>query len=394
MTSGHPNGRADPDAAAERLSSEWDAVVTGHAVEIDDEGLVAVAQRLHATATIARERPGFRQDLRDTLMHAPTTALPIPGTLLVRRIDPSAPRPFSLLPAALRRSGGRWLSLAATVALLLTTAAGGYLASVGLPGKDSRDPTIGAVGAPSPDGTPTRPTGEEIVASCQELQPYVPGCGAMPNVVSQGLIVGSALPGANLDVTRVQLWRFQVEAGRQIEYDTSVEPVVGVGMDMVINGAYAAQFDGPVVVARNQAGIRVLSEYPAAGVDVELVRGDVVTYGLGTKRYVRNVLSTSILQFKTVLFYDGTPFPDTLLTDTNSESDWSATVDGEGTLPNPLAGYRNQKVSIVLTYSVLYEGIPFPPDTKLGSVILGPVDPVNGPVGTEGFVLWAISVGG
>ena len=82
MTSPHPNGRADLGAAAERLSTAWDALATGHLVMSgDDEGLAVVARRLHASAIDVRERPGFRQDLRETIMHVPTTAAPIPWSL-------------------------------------------------------------------------------------------------------------------------------------------------------------------------------------------------------------------------------------------------------------------------------------------------------------------------
>lgn len=385
MTSPHLNGRADPDHEAERLSAAWDALVTGRPVETDDEGLVTVAYRMYATTTTARERPGFRDDLRDQVMGSQ----PISLRQAALSPTPTLHRP-TRLPAALdsaRRVGVRWLSLAATVALLLVTAAVGYLAGVGLPDGDGRGPTIGApLGAPSPDGTPTNPTGEEILQGCQVLQPYIPGCLSLPNLVaSTGVAGDGAFSAEDLAVSQVQMQRWQIAGGQTAAFSTPADTITGIGMDIVINGAYTARFSGPATLADNQSGIRGLYTYLPANTDVELTAGDVVTYELGTKLEITNPFQTSLLQFKTVLFYDGDP----------SVIDLEATgeaarmiVDGDGVLPQSVANYAPSGMNVMLTYSQLLDGYPFPPESTSHTVIIGPVDPVNGPVGKEGFILW------
>jgi len=78
-------------ALLDRLTDDQADVIrlrlAGLPVETDDEDLVTLARRLHATTTIARERPGFRQDLRDTLMQSPSIAFPVPGRVPERRVD-------------------------------------------------------------------------------------------------------------------------------------------------------------------------------------------------------------------------------------------------------------------------------------------------------------------
>ena len=388
MTSGHPNGRADPDAAAERLSSDWDAVVAGHTVEIDDEGLVAVAQRLHATATTARERPGFRQYLRDTLMHSSTAALLIPSTLPRPGAGSASIRPFPFRTAtALRRTGGRWLSLAATVALLLATAAGGYLASVGLRGNDDRAPGMAGFRGATPE------TGDAPMAfgcgpdGAYDL--YLPCGGQRPNIVGSGylqagLIDAPNFPSEDFDVSQVQMQRWQIEGLQTLTFTPPVTPLTGIGMDVVINGAYTATFSGPVAVIDDQSRIRGLARYLPANTVVELVSGDSVAYELGTKLEIRNPLASSLLQFKTILFHDGDPSPANLC----ASGDVRMMIDGDGVLPKLLSAYSPSGAGVVLTYSQILEGYPFPPKSETYALVLGPVDPVNGPAGTEGFILW------
>lgn len=388
MTSPHPNGRSDPDDGAECLSAGWDELVAGHPVEIDDEGLVTLAQRLHATTTTTRERPGFRNQLRETVMHAATAPIAHPGP------SPATPAGAThRLPAALptlgdlRRVGGRWLSLAATVVLLFATAAGGYLAGVGLPGNDGRAPSMAGFQGATPE------TGDAPMAfgcgpdGAYDL--YLPCGGQRPNIVSSGylqagLVDAPNFPSEDFDVSQVQMQRWQIEHLQSLTFTAPVTPLTGIGMDVVINGAYTATFSGPVTVMDDQSGIRGLPQYFPANTVVELVSGDSVAYELGTKLEIRNPLASSLLQFKTILFHDGDPSPANL----GAAGDVRMMIDGDGVLPKLLSAYSPSGAGVVLTYSQILEGHPFPPESKTYALVLGPVDPVNGPAGTEGFILW------
>lgn len=395
MTSGQQNGRHDDGDDARRLSAAWDAIVERRPLAVTDTDAehIRLAQTLSSRSTTVRERPGFRQQLRGTIMQTSTATPPMLGAMPSPSIDRTAGRPVALRTAtALGRTGARWVGLAATIALLLATAASGYFASVGLPGKDGRGPTIGAFAPGTPVvGTPE--TGDAPVALSCFPDPsdalYIP-CGQRPNIIGSshiqaGLTDVETFSTNAFNVSQVQMQRWQIDGLQALTFTAPVTPLSGIGMDIVINGAYLATFSGPAAIGDDQSRIRGLYRYVPANTVVELVSGDVVTYELGTKLEIRNPLESSLLQFKTVLFHDGDPSPSNL----GASGDVRMTIDGDGVLPKPLVDYSPSGARIVLTYSQIYEGYPFPPPAAAEAVVLGPVDPVNGPVGTEGFILWA-----
>ena len=383
MTSPHLNGRAD----AERLSAAWDDLVSGRLIETDDEGLVTVASRLHARSTTVRERPGFRQDLRDSLMQSPSMALTDSDVSPSRHAHPHSSELSALPPmTALRKAGGRWISLAATIALLIATAAGGYLATAGLPGDAGRAPSVGGLqdATPSPFPTPAWGAEQFQCGPGNTFDPYLP-CSLGQEAIGATELNGTYSTAARA-VSKAQMQSWEIAGSQRLTFAPPRTPVVGIGVDFVIDGVYVGTFSTEVTVT-DDAGpyARPYASVPA-GTPVELESGDIVTYELGTKLGLANPLASSPLLIKSVVFFDGDPSPVNLV----ESGEYTARVDGDGALPKSIDQYGDRQPGIIINYVYIDEGYPFPPAGSKKSVVLGPVDPLDGPVGTEGFVVWAM----
>lgn len=395
MTSQHVNGRTDDDPAAERLSTAWDHLVTGVPPNVDDVDpeLLCLARRLSDRPVAILARSAFRQELKETIMQSPSVALttrPLRHVPVTGQPLPGEPRPaLGQIPRLLARTGMRWVATAATVALLLTTAAGGYLSGIGRPGDGGTGTNVAAPLTASPEagGAP------ELLGCGPDgaFDSYVPCALQLPNIVARSGILGD-FPAEDLAVTKVQMQRWQIGGGQAVAFKEPMTQLDGIGLDVVINGAYTARFSGPVTVTDDQSRIRGLYTYVPINTFIELVTGDVVTYELGTKLEIRNPLAETLLQFKTIQFYDGSPTPENVVA---SGGDFRAVVDGNGSLPQPINAYGEGGMQIVLSYSQIIPGYPFPPEwLQQEVIILGPVDPVGGPTGTEGFILWVFEVKG
>lgn len=389
MTDRHLNGAVPPDADADRLSAAWNDVVAGISPDHEsvESELLQLARRLSDRPVAIQARPDFRQQLKETIMHAPTVALssgPLQHTPSTGRPLPGGSRPsLGQIPKLVARTGMRWAAVAATVALLLTTAAGGYLSGIGRPGDGGTGTNVAAPLTASPEagGAP------ELLGCGPDgaFDPYGPSGPQLPNIVARSGILGD-FPAEDLAVTKVQMQRWQIGGGQAVTFKEPMTQLDGIGMDVVINGAYTATFSAPVTIADDQSRIRGLYTYAPANEVVELVTGDVVIYELGTKIEVSNPFLHSLLQFKSVVIHDGDAFQANL----GSPEQVRMTVDGDGALPKPISDYAPSGLQLFLTYSQILPGSPFPPDTDIGVIVLGPVDPVSGPVGTEGFILWAV----
>jgi hypothetical protein len=178
---------------------------------------------------------------------------------------------------------------------------------------------------------------------------------------------------------------WEIDSAERVAFSTDpANLVTGVGVDVVVSGAYRATFDGPVVVTRPVAGGDSTYFYPDAGAAVELSRGDSVSYQLGTKTEVVNPLEVTTLQFKSILFYEGDPTPENLVLDGN----YRARLDGgeSAELSVPISEFD----TVQLTYIHLLPGHPFPPEgTNWATPVLGPIASTlvgGGP--DEGFVVW------
>lgn len=391
--------RFDPARDVDRVGDAWDALVAGRQPSLDgpEAELLAIVGQLSAEATQIRPPLTFRNHLRETLMHTPpmTAALPAPTFQPLPKlgrpveVDSDAGRLVTTIPSRIQRTGMRWAAIAATIALLLATAAGGFLAS--------RDPGDGGptrvVGyAASPEASPV--TGEWI-DPCPG-RPYSP-CGS-PDVMARAIVDGEIFSPDVLDASLVTMQGWEVAAGETVTWLADPNPLTGIATDMVLEGAYAATFSEPVMVNRPDAFGSSIT-YPEAGETVELSRGDTVSFELGTRVELSNPLATLPLRFKSVVVHaqpeedTGEPGTGQPVEGLPSGGDVRINTDGTGTLPQPLGDYPNRVLSLALMYIQVQPGFPLPEPTDHGQIVVGPVDPIQ-PEIEEGYIVWAFESAG
>lgn len=398
MTSSRLNGAAPPDPApdADRLGDAWDDLIAGHhsTDARADADLLSVVAQLHAEAPSIRPTVTFRNHLRETLMYTSNSALPAP-TL---RPIPGLGRPVEIgsisrpsvasIPVRLRSAGLRWASLAAAIALILTTVAGAYLAGTRLPGGNGAPTNIAAPLTGSPAATPD--TEHTQIDPCPSFEPFI-GCSETFGIGGGYFDSNLYAPSVTDGVDKVELQSWAIDPGETSSFPESTGELPGISMDIVRHGAYAATFSGPVVVVRS-GFMNAPREYPDDGALVELSQGDSVSYALGTRLEIHNPLETRRLIFKSIVF---TATASTVgpagvqpLNDTAE-----ITVYGQGTLPMALNEYLDGDAQVVLTYKNSMPGVPFPPVTDTGEVVLGPVGSESGLDGSEGYVVWVFGIG-
>ncbi|HET7055720.1 MAG TPA: hypothetical protein VFI12_04605 [Thermomicrobiales bacterium] len=376
--------RASPhDPDADRLSATWNDLVAGRQPVESDE-LTDAVQSLHAAAPTYRPTSTFRDELREQLMH---TAMPIemPGVRQQPRLREQTAEPRLRVPTVLGGHAVRWTAIAATIALLLTTLAAGYLGGL-LPAGNGSGPTRNVAAPYLVNGTPVAGTpvsGTPVANVCDTVGRYLP-CGPNPEI-GPGMFDPSRLPAEALDVTKAQLQGWEVEGSGTVTFSAPHNPVTGVAVDVVVMGAYRAKFSAPVTVYRAYPGSGGVWLYPEAGAQIELSRGDSVSYQIGTKTELENPFNAWTLKFKTALFYDGDPSPGNF----GAAGNVQVRIDGDGTLPKPLAELGAPEISVEISYATLPEvGAPISGTTFLTPVI-GPVastQVLGGP--NEGFVVW------
>lgn len=282
-------------------------------------------------------------------------------------------------PGAVGKAATRWAAVAATIALLLTTALGGYLAGIVPSGKGPNATNIAAPFAGTPEsGTPQGmedPCGERFVG-----QP----CGSNA-WTGEGQIVFEMVPEDDLSVASIQLQSWELEGGEKVTLADTEGELRGVGFDVILNGAYTATFSSPVTVSRPiPGGGGVQFEYPETNTSVELSRGDAVTYQIGAKIELQNQFLGQLLQFQSILFYEGDPSASIRV----AEGRFDARIEGDGTLATPLNEYSTREISILVTF--LKGGYAIAPDTRITQRVLGPVatELYTGEAVGEGFIVW------
>ena len=241
MTRHLPPGATPPDSDADRLSDAWNEIVAeGMPADQFDPDLIETVRAVHASASDPLPDPAFTKNLREKLMDM---TLPAPGTgarPTARERDTQV-----RLPRPMRGSfPRRWTAIAATLALLLTTAAGGYFGAFGGNGNNDHQATMLAATQATPDAG----TAEAYVDPCAGVEPYLP-CGTNP-WIGQGMITTQGLTAAQRSVNKVQMQGWEIDAGEQVTIMQGTDPVVGIGADIVISGAYTATFSAQVLVSR------------------------------------------------------------------------------------------------------------------------------------------------
>jgi len=295
---------------------------------------------------------------------------------------------------ALRRTGGRWLSLAATIALLLATAAAGYLAGVGVPGNDGRAPSMTGF----QDATPTTDSTPAVTGSSFECafgdgesysSPYLP-CVELQEALASTEVRGTFSAKARA-ASSVQMQTWTVYGGASVSFRAPTSPVAGVAVDFVLDGAYVATFDAVVTVTPAYVPQVMIPVYTplAAGEPVELTGDDIVSYEVGTKRTVSNPLAGTPLTLKTVLIYDGDPSLGNLVEGSEGPPAFAATVDGDGKLPLTVGEYGPLGPALLLNYVRVLDDYPFSSEVGGLRVVMGPVAGSADPTEVDGWVLWA-----
>jgi hypothetical protein len=378
-----PNSATPHDPDADRLSAAWNELVVGRQPVERDE-LTDAIQSLHAAAPDHRPTSTFRDDLREQLMHA-TAPIAIPGRRQPPRLREHAAVRRSRVPSILGGRAVRWTAIAATIALLLTTLAAGYLGGL-IPAGNESEPTRNVAAPYLVNGTPvagTPASGTPVANVCDTVGQYLP-CGPNPEV-GPGMFDPSRLPAEALAVTKAQLQGWEVEGSGKVAFSAPHYPVSGVAVDVVVMGAYRATFSAPVTVYRVYPGGGGTFQFPEAVAQIELIRGDSVSYQIGTKTEMENPFHSWTLKFKTALFYDGDPSPGNI----GAAGNVQVRVDGDGTLPKPLAELGAPEISVEISYATLPDvGAPISGTTFLTPVI-GPVASTQALGGTnEGFVVW------
>jgi hypothetical protein len=374
--SAHPQ---DPDA--DRLSAAWNEIVAG-LDPIAEDDLTATARSLHAGAPDHRSTSTFRDNLRETLMQ---TAVPIemPALRQPPHIREQASESRLRIPAIMGGRAVRWTAIAATVALLLTTLWAGYLGGLYPPGSDSDPTNLAAPLTGTPVSAP--PTSSDIQAtrdSCGELGLYFV-CG--PNQwVADAVIDGDVLGTGSSSETGVRMEGWELDGGKGLSFREGPPSERGMGIDLIVSGAYSAKFSQGVIVSRPMPGGGKAVEYPAANTVVELSRGDAVVYVLGTKMEMGNPLARTVLVLKSIVISDGNSTQDSYVT----SGDYRYHLDGTGRLPQALSEMPSHNLTIALTY--VPKGMWAPSEDLKTRVVLGPVASMQAEQqGSEGFVVWA-----
>ncbi|MGH2551209.1 MAG: hypothetical protein ACRDHN_17625, partial [Thermomicrobiales bacterium] len=361
---------------------DLDSGVLAPRTEIDPS-IAAVASRIHQAGIRTAEPAGLRSQLWEDLMqNAPSieagslAAPPLPrNTSNPAKINAETSTGWLGIPRPIGRSRPSHALIWMAAALVLLSVIGAGL--IGSNRGNDPEPTTSALApffaSPGASPQPREPTCADIVQN-----PFYQCSGAMDYLGS-----GSGWPSNYLDETtrNVQLQGWSVKAGATQAGAEAPTDSKGTVVDFVINGAYVATFTEQVMVSPQSAtneGIR----YIDAGKPVELVRGDAVSYQLGSLVEIRNPLSVERLEFKRGLVYGGD------ISSMSSTDDGVTTaIEGDAMIQSGFnfAGVGN--VRITLVYVHIPEGVTFPPSSWMGDAIIGPVDPQRGPASYEGFVL-------
>jgi hypothetical protein len=365
----------------ERLSVAWNALVRGEdlaGIALDPADF-AVLERLNALARHPRPRRAFVGQLKEQIMDwsAPkalgeTVALP-PMRLVVNAPD----------RASVSRNHRWWngprhaFGAAATLALIVVSLIGTFLA-ISPPFGDGRHRAT----APMLTGSTPAASPHAFVDDCPDDGT------AFSDVrpVGSGFINKPDLSSDDLAATQVQLQDWAVDPGATIELPAAANgSVKGAVVDIVLEGVYVVTIDGPAVANRNSVPSGIPVQYLQAGTTVELSRGDVISYPTGRARTIRNPLSTTLLHFKSAVFYGG----DAALTRPKPlPGNLHVRVDGDGMLPFSLAKYPNNEVAVALDYVELDPDAPLLDEPGTYRCVIGPVDPRAGFEGIAGYALW------
>ncbi|MGH2532876.1 MAG: hypothetical protein ACRDJW_11310, partial [Thermomicrobiales bacterium] len=262
---------------AERLSPAWNALVHGDTAAASlDPADAAVIDRLNSLACVPQPRSAFVIRLKEQLMDSSIT-LTAGGAI-------DRPSPFTIVQPALRPLTSRkrrfWdgsrrgLGAAATIALLIASLAGGYLA---ISWSDSGGGRQNDLAAPMAEASPAA-SPQPCVDNCPDYSVLSWNV----HLTGQGFINKDDYVDADLVAADVQLQAWAVDPGASFQLSAdATRGIHGAVVDVVLDGIYVVSIDAPAVISRNNDPVRRFIEYVQAGTTVELGRGDTISYPAG-----------------------------------------------------------------------------------------------------------------
>lgn len=193
------------------------------------------------------------------------------------------------------------------------------------------------------------------------------------------------LASADLGARDVQLLDWKIAPGGAVTMPADGEG--GVIVDTLVDGAAVMTIDGPATIIRRNDPVRGFYAYPKAGEKVELSRGDTIVYSATHKRTIANPLDLITLHTKSAVFFNGDAARFQPSTGTPRVT---VNVNGERAMDQPLSSFlgAGSDFTFVLNYIQIYPGTELPVERGSLTRVLGPVDALAGPAGTEGYVIW------
>lgn len=375
-------------AAADELFMLMDDVVAGRGREQSPEHVapetLATAREtqeslVHGVAHLDASR---RHRMWEEIMSSTSTgaSLPLPAPLGRGRAPRKARRRVAHAPGRPVFPAARpFVNIAFAVVLLVAIIGGakGWMSGRNGGAPTPRHQLAAPMNPAHPLATPSGTPGT-CTANCDyafDAPPVFP--------VAQATITKQKLASADLDARRVQLLDWQVAPGVSVAMPADDDG--GVIVDTVLDGAAAMAIDGPATIVRQNDPLRGFYEYPEAGETVELARGDTIVYSATHMRTVANPLSLITLHLKSAVFFNGDAARFQPPADTAGVT---VKVNGERTMAHSLSIIEGPGFSFVLNYIQMYPGRELPEQRSRLTRVLGPVDALAGPAGTEGFVIW------
>lgn len=375
-------------AAADELFTLMDDAVTGrgmeHAPEHVSPDILATAFDVQETLAhgAAHLDASRQQDIWEEIMTStpPAASFPLPTPRWRGREQRAKPgvhtpvgRPY--------RAARPFVNVAFAVVLLVAIIGG---ANAWMSGGGSGAPTPRQqLAAPlNPEHPLATPSGTPV--SCTFNCDY--SLNAPPIFWSfQTGIAKQYLASADLDARDVQLLDWRIAPGTAVTMPADSEG--GVIVDTILDGAAVMTIGGPATVIRRNDPVRGFYDYPKAGEKVELSRGDTIVYSATHERTITNPLGLTTLHTKSAVFFNGDAARFQPAAGTTGVT---VKMNGERTMAQPLSSFIGaaSDFTFVLNYIQIYPGTELPAERGSLIRVLGPVDALAGPAGTEGFVIW------
>lgn len=375
-------------AAADELFKLMDDVVAGRGKELPPEHMAPeILATAHETQDELAHGPAHLDERRQQRIWEDIMSSTSPAAMEALPSRTGRGRDTRQRQAATRATdrrpypSARPFINAAFVVVLVVAVIGGAKAWMG--GGGGEPPRSYQLAAPAnlanPNATPNA-TPMACKVNCDYSQPGPPIFWSANTTIGKQYLASS-----DLDARKVQLLDWKVSPGATVSMPADDEG--GVIVDTVLDGAAVMTIDGPATVVRRNDPLRGFFDFPKAGEKVELSRGDTIVYSATHKRTIVNPLALTTLHTKSAVFFNGDA---TRFQPAADASGVSVKVNGENTMARPLSTIvgAGSDFTFVMNYIQIYPGTEVPEQRHSLTRVLGPVDAVAGPAGSEGYFIW------